>query len=139
MLFRSAYIPMLMDTGGNSGSQSSVTIIRGLSLQEIEFKDIFKVLWKESRVAILSGITLSVFNFAKLMLFDKVGFSVSLIVSSTLLITIIIAKMVGSIFPMVGKKMGFDPAVMAAPFITTIVDAISLIFYFAITSMVLGF
>lgn len=134
-----AYIPMLMDTGGNSGSQSSVTIIRGLSLQEIEFKDIFKVLWKESRVAILSGITLSVFNFAKLMLFDKVGFSVSLIVSSTLLITIIIAKMVGSIFPMVGKKMGFDPAVMAAPFITTIVDAISLIFYFAITSMVLGF
>lgn len=134
-----AYIPMLMDTGGNSGSQSSVTIIRGLSLQEIEFKDIFKVLWKESRVAILSGITLSVFNFAKLMLFDKVGFSVSLIVSSTLLITIIIAKMVGSILPMVGKKMGFDPAVMAAPFITTIVDAISLIFYFAITSMVLGF
>ena len=133
-----AYIPMLMDTGGNSGSQSSATIIRGLSLHEVEFQDIFKVLWKESRVAILSGLTLSVFNFGKLMLFDKVGFSISLIVSSTLLITVIIAKMVGSTLPMLAKKIGFDPAVMASPFITTIVDAISLIFYFVITGIVLG-
>ncbi|NLK99252.1 MAG: magnesium transporter [Clostridiales bacterium] len=133
-----AYIPMLMDTGGNSGSQSSVTIIRGLSLHELEFKDIFKVLWKESKVAILSGLTLSVFNFAKLMLFDKVGFSISLIVSITLLVTVIIAKMVGSTLPMLAKKIGFDPAVMASPFITTIVDAISLIFYFVITGIVLG-
>ena len=133
-----AYIPMLMDTGGNSGSQSSVTIIRGLSLHELEFKDIFKVLLKESRVAILSGLTLSVFNFCKLMIFDKVGFSISLIVSSTLLITVIIAKMVGSTLPMLAKRIGFDPAVMASPFITTIVDAISLIFYFVITGIVLG-
>lgn len=134
-----AYIPMLMDTGGNSGGQSSVTIIRGLSLHELEFRDIFKVLWKESKVAVLSGITLSAFNFAKLMLFDKVGFDVSLVVSSTLLITVIMAKIVGSILPMIAKKAGFDPAVMASPFITTIVDIISLICYFGITSMVLGF
>lgn len=133
-----AYIPMLMDTGGNSGSQSSATIIRGLSLHEVEFKDIFKVLWKESRVAILSGLTLSIFNFAKLIIFDKVGFSIALIVSSTLLITVVIAKMVGSTLPMLAKKIGFDPAVMASPFITTIVDAISLIFYFVITGIVLG-
>lgn len=133
-----AYIPMLMDTGGNSGSQSSVTIIRGLSLHEIEFKDIFKVFWKESKVAVLSGLTLAVFNFGKLMLFDKVGFKISLIVSSSLLVTVIIAKMVGSTLPMLAKKIGFDPAVMASPFITTIVDAISLIFYFVITGIVLG-
>ena len=133
-----AYIPMLMDTGGNSGSQSSVTIIRGLSLHELEFRDIFKVLWKESKVAILSGLTLSIFNFGKLMLFDKVGFSISIIVSSTLFITVIIAKMFGSTLPMLAKKIGFDPAVMASPFITTIVDAISLIFYFIITGIVLG-
>lgn len=133
-----AYIPMLMDTGGNSGSQSSVTVIRGLSLHELEFKDIFKVLWKESKVAILSGLTLSIVNFAKLVLFDKVGLDVSLVVSSTLLITVIVAKMVGSTLPMLAKKIGFDPAVMASPFITTIVDAISLIFYFGFTSMILG-
>lgn len=133
-----AYIPMLMNTGGNSGSQSSVTIIRGLSLQELEFKDIFKVLWKESKVAILSGITLSAFNFVKLMIIDNVDIKVAFIVSSTLLITVIIAKMVGSILPMIAKKIGFDPAVMSAPFITTIVDAISLICYFAITNMVMG-
>jgi magnesium transporter len=133
-----AYIPMLMDTGGNSGSQSSVTIIRGLSLHELEFNDIFKVLWKESKVAILSGLTLAIVNFSKLMLLDKVGFNISLIVSSTLLITVIIAKTVGSSLPMLAKKIGFDPAVMASPFITTIVDAISLIFYFIITGIVLG-
>jgi magnesium transporter len=132
-----AYIPMLMDTGGNSGSQSSVTIIRGLSLQELEFKDIFRVLWKESRVAVLSGVTLSVFNFIKLLLFDKVGLSVALIVNITLLLTVLVAKTVGSTLPMIAKKIGFDPAVMSAPFITTIVDAISLIFYFCITTIIL--
>lgn len=132
-----AYIPMLMDTGGNSGSQSSVTIIRGLSLQELEFKDIFRVLWKEFRVAVLSGVTLSVFNFIKLLLFDKVGLSVALIVNITLLLTVLVAKTVGSTLPMIAKKIGFDPAVMSAPFITTIVDAISLIFYFCITTIIL--
>lgn len=133
-----AYIPMLMDTGGNSGSQSSVTIIRGLSLNELEFSDILKVLWKESRVAILCGLTLASVNFIKLMVFDRVGFSVALVVNLTLLLTVIVAKMVGSTLPMLAKKIGFDPAVMASPFITTIVDAISLILYFAITGMILG-
>lgn len=133
-----AYIPMLMGTGGNSGSQSSVTIIRGLSLNELEFGDIFKVLWKESKVAILSGLTLAIVNFTKLMVFDRVGFSIALVVNLTLLLTVIVAKMVGSTLPMLAKKIGFDPAVMASPFITTIVDAISLILYFAITGMILG-
>lgn len=133
-----AYIPMLMDTGGNSGSQSSVTIIRGLSLNELEFSDILRVLWKESRVAILCGLTLASVNFIKLMVFDRVGFSVALVVNLTLLLTVIVAKMVGSTLPMLAKKIGFDPAVMASPFITTIVDAISLILYFAITGMILG-
>lgn len=133
-----AYIPMLMDTGGNSGSQSSVTIIRGLSLNELEFGDILKVLWKESKVAVLCGLTLASVNFLKLLLIDRVGFSVALVVNSTLLLTVIVAKMVGSTLPMLAKKIGFDPAVMASPFITTIVDAISLILYFCITNMVLG-
>lgn len=132
-----AYIPMLMDTGGNSGSQSSVTIIRGLSLNELEFGDIFKVFWKESKVGVLSGLTLAIVNFAKLIIFDRVGYSVALIVNSTLFLTVVVAKMVGSTLPMLAKKIGFDPAVMASPFITTIVDAISLIFYFLITGMVL--
>lgn len=132
-----AYIPMLMDTGGNSGSQSSVTIIRGLSLHEMEFRDIFKVLWKESRVAILCGFTLAAINFIKLMLFDQVGLKVALIVNITLVLTVLVAKTVGSALPMAAKRVGFDPAVMSAPFITTIVDAISLIFYFGITNLVM--
>jgi len=132
-----AYIPMLMDTGGNSGSQSSVTIIRGLSLHEMEFRDIFKVLWKESRVAILCGFTLATINFIKLMLFDQVGLKVALIVNITLVLTVLVAKTVGSALPMAAKRVGFDPAVMSAPFITTIVDAISLIFYFGITNLVM--
>lgn len=131
------YIPMLMDTGGNSGSQSSATIIRGLSLHEMEFRDIFKVLWKESRVAILCGFTLATINFIKLMLFDQVGLKVALIVNITLVLTVLVAKTVGSALPMAAKRVGFDPAVMSAPFITTIVDAISLIFYFGITSLVM--
>ncbi len=132
-----AYIPMLMDTGGNSGSQSSVTIIRGLSLHEMEFRDIFKVLWKELRVAILCGFTLATINFIKLMLFDQVGLKVALIVNITLVLTVLVAKTVGSALPMAAKRVGFDPAVMSAPFITTIVDAISLIFYFGITNLVM--
>ena len=132
-----AYIPMLMDTGGNSGSQSSVTIIRGLSLHEMEFRDIFKVLWKESRVAIFCGFTLAAINFIKLMLFDQVGLKVALIVNITLVLTVLVAKTVGSALPMAAKRVGFDPAVMSAPFITTIVDAISLIFYFGITNLVM--
>lgn len=133
-----AYIPMLMDTGGNSGSQASVTIIRGLSLGEIEFKDIFKILYKEFRVAFLCGITLCVANFIKLILFDKLNLLVAVTISITLLITVFVAKLVGCVLPLVSKKLGFDPAVMSAPFITTIVDAISLFVYFTVATFLLG-
>lgn len=132
-----AYIPMLMDTGGNAGGQASVTIIRGLSLNEIEFSDMAKVVWKEIRVAFICGLTLVVANFAKLLLFDKVEISVAVVICLTLLATVTIAKTIGCMLPMIAKKIGFDPAVMASPFITTIVDACSLLIYFQIATSVM--
>lgn len=132
-----AYIPMLMDTGGNAGGQASVTIIRGLSLNEIEFSDALAVVWKEIRVAFLCGLTLAAANFVKLMLFDRVMVTVAVVVCLTLLSAVLIAKVVGCILPMLAKKIGFDPAVMASPFITTIVDALSLLIYFRIATLVL--
>ena len=133
-----AFIPMLMDTGGNSGSQASVTIIRGLSLGEIEYRDTLSVLWKEMRVAILCGVTLSAINFVKCIVIDRVGVQVSAVISLTLILTIFFAKIVGCLLPIGAKKVGFDPAVMASPFITTIVDALSLMIYFNIATAVLG-
>lgn len=133
-----AYIPMLMDTGGNAGGQSSVTIIRGLSLNEIEFKDLFRVIWKEIRVAVICGITLGVANFAKMMLVDHLQVMVAFVVCGTMVLTVFLAKVVGCSLPMFAKKAGFDPAVMASPFITTIVDALSLMIYFQIATRVLG-
>ena len=138
-----AYIPMLMDTGGNAGSQASVTIIRGISLNEISIKDILKVVWKEIRVAIIIGVVLAACNFAKLMLVDKMLFhnpisiSVALVVCCTLVFTVFSAKLVGCTLPLLAKRLGFDPAVMASPFITTIVDAISLLIYFQFAKMLL--
>ena len=132
-----SFIPMLMDTGGNAGGQASVTIIRGLSLNEIEFSDIFKVIWKEIRVAVLCGITLAAANFVKIMIIDNVGITVALIVCLTLVVSVIFAKVVGCSLPMFAQKLGFDPAVMASPFITTIVDALSLMIYFAIATKLL--
>ncbi|MCQ4021450.1 MULTISPECIES: magnesium transporter [unclassified Ruminococcus] len=132
-----AFIPMLMDTGGNSGSQASVTIIRGLSLDEIKFRDMPGVIFKECRVALLCGVTLAVANFAKLMLIDQVGFYVALVVCLTLICTVLVAKIIGCTLPMIAKKIGFDPAVMASPFITTAVDAISLLMYFQIAKIFL--
>ncbi|MBQ2742879.1 MAG: magnesium transporter [Oscillospiraceae bacterium] len=132
-----AYIPMLMGTGGNSGSQASVAVIRGLSLDEIEFSDIFRVLWKEIRVSVMSGVTLAAANFVKLITFDRVGASVALVVSLALAVTVFTAKLVGCSLPILSKKIGFDPAVMASPFITTIVDAISLLIYFTFASALL--
>lgn len=132
------FIPMLMDTGGNAGGQASVTIIRGLSLDEISFKDIFKVVWKEARVALVCGITLAVCNFGKLLLFDKVTVAVAIVVCLTLVAAVLIAKLIGCTLPMLAKLLGFDPAVMASPFITTIVDALSLIIYFRIATQFLG-
>ena len=132
-----AYIPMLMDTGGNAGGQASVTIIRGLSLNEIEFKDAFRVLWKEARVAVLCGLTLAAANFLKLLIFDHVAIAVATVVCLTLIAAVFIAKVIGCLLPMFAKKIGFDPAVMASPFITTIVDALSLLIYFSIATAVM--
>lgn len=139
-----AFIPMLMGTGGNSGSQSSVTVIRGLSVGEVEFSDLLTVVWKEVRVAVLCGVTLAVGTFVKIMLVDNLilrsGITplVAMVVCLTMCVTVFCAKIIGCILPMIAKKVGFDPAVMASPFITTIVDAVSLIVYFQIASMVLG-
>ncbi len=133
-----AFIPMLMNTGGNAGGQSSATIIRALSLGDIEYKDTLKVIFKEFRTAILAGIALAIVNFGKLMLFDKVGFNIALVISLSLFVTVCAAKSIGSFLPIIAKKLGFDPTVMAGPFITTLVDAISLFVYFAIATSILG-
>jgi magnesium transporter len=138
MVILTSYIPMFMDSAGNAGSQSSVTIIRSLAINEIEFKDFLKVIWKELRVSILCGLTLALANLVKLLVIDKISIKVASVVCLTLFITIIFAKMIGSTLPLVAKKMGFDPAVMASPFITTIVDAVSLIVYFNIATLILG-
>lgn len=132
------FIPMLMDTGGNAGGQASVTVIRGLSLGEITYRDTLRIIWKEVRVAFLCGITLALANFAKLMLLDRVGFSVAIVVCLTLVAAVLIAKLIGCTLPVLAKRIGFDPAVMASPFITTIVDALSLMVYFKFAACLLG-
>ena len=144
MVCLTAFIPMLMDTGGNSGSQSSVTVIRAISLGELEFRDLGKVIWKEIRTAVLCGVVLSILCFAKILLVDKmllqtegVDVMVALVVCLTMAVTVLCAKVVGCTLPMLAKKLGFDPAVMASPFITTIVDALSLLVYFGIATALL--
>ena len=132
------FIPMLMDTGGNSGGQSSATIIRGLSLGEIRYGDVPRVVLKESAVALLNGCTLAAANFVKLMLIDRVGLPVALVVCATLMAVVLVSNLVGSCLPVLAKRLGFDPAVMASPLITTIVDAIALTIYFNIAKLVLG-
>ena len=133
-----AFIPMLMDTGGNAGGQASVTVIRGLSIGEIRYRDVPRIVWKEVRVAALCGLTLAAANFGKLLLFDRVGVSVALTVCLTLTAAVLVAMLVGCLLPMGAKKLGFDPAVMASPFITTIVDALSLLLYFRFAVIILG-
>ena len=139
-----AFIPMLMDTGGNSGSQASVTVIRALSLGELELNDLPAVVWKEIKTAVLCGVALASLCFLKIMLFDRMllgnsGISImtAFVVCATMAVTVLIAKMVGCTLPMLAKSLGFDPAVMASPFITTIVDALSLLVYFGIASALL--
>ena len=132
-----SFIPMIMDTSGNAGSQASVTIIRALSLDDIEFRDFFRVVWKEMRVALLAGATLAAANFVKLQLVDRVSARVALVVCGTLVVTVFLAKMIGAMLPMVSKKIGLDPAVMASPFITTIVDAVALLVYFEFATVIL--
>lgn len=138
----SSFIPMITGSGGNAGSQASVSVIRALSLGEIEFKSIFKVLWKELRVSFLCGVTLGAANFIKLMVFDLHGnenaFWIALVVSLTLVGTIMMAKLVGSSLPMLASKLGFDPAVMANPLISTVCDSLSLLIYFAIATHILN-
>ena len=129
-----AFIPMLMDTGGNAGSQSSTLIIRGIALGEIQLSDIGKILWKEFRVSLIVGITLAVVNFLRIYFIDKAGLTISLVVCASLLFTVVIAKVVGGILPILAKAFKLDPAIMASPLITTIVDACALIVYFALST-----
>lgn len=133
-----SFIPMLMDTGGNSGSQSSTLIIRGLALGEITTKDIFKVIFKEFKVSIVVASILSVVNFLRLYFFTSAGFMISLTVCASLFFTVVLAKVVGGILPIISKKLNLDPAIMASPLITTVVDAFALIVYFAFAKLLLG-
>jgi len=139
-----AFIPMLMDTGGNAGSQACVTVIRGISLQEIDFRDILRVMWKETRVAVLCGLALAVACFAKVMLIDRlllhndsVTWVVALVVCLSMAFTVFMSKIVGCTLPLFAKKIGLDPAVMASPLITTIVDFLSLLVYFSFATAIL--
>lgn len=139
-----AFIPMLMDTGGNAGGQSSVTVIRGLALGEIEFSDFFRVVFRELRVSLLCGVVLAACNFLKIWLIDRmllgnaaITLTVDLVVCLTLVVAVVTAKLIGCILPMAAKKIGFDPAVMASPFITTIVDALTLLVYFGVAQAIL--
>ena len=139
-----AFIPMLMGTGGNSGSQSSVTVIRALSLDELKLSDTIRVIWKEIRTAVICGLVLSIVCFGKIWFVDKmllgngeITLLVDAVVCLALFVTVLLAKVTGAILPMIAQKLGFDPAVMASPFITTIVDAVSLLIYFLIANMLL--
>lgn len=139
------FIPMLTGTGGNSGSQSSVAVIRGLSLNEIDFGDLFSVVWKECRVAVICGVLLACANFVKLMVVDRwlmqnpdLTIPVALVICLTLICTVFCAKVVGCMLPLLAEKVGLDPAVMASPFISTIVDVLSLLIYFAFAALLLG-
>ena len=139
----SAFIPMLMSTGGNAGSQSSVSVIRAISLGEVTFKDLFKVMWKEIRVAVICGVVLAAANFVKIMIWDFRGmvfaeaFPVALVVCLTLVVAVTIAKMICCFLPLLMDKIGFDPAVMASPFISTVLDALSLLVYFTFATIIL--
>ena len=131
------FIPMLMGTGGNAGGQASATIIRGLSLGEIEFSDVWSVIWKELRVALLCGITLAAASFVKLLFVNQVGVEVSFVVCITLVFTLLVAKLVGCCLPILAKKVGMDPAVVASPIVTTILDILSLVIYFRFATAIL--
>ena len=139
------FIPMIMDTGGNAGGQASVTIIRGLSVGDIELRDVWRIIWKEVRVAFVCGLTIAPVAFLKVLFIDRMfwqpdgfGFLVAAVVSLTLLFTIIVSKFIGCTLPLLAKRIGFDPAVMASPFITTIVDALALLLYFNVSKLLLG-
>jgi len=133
-----SFIPMLMDTAGNAGSQASTLIIRGLSLGEVKIKDIFKIIFKEFRISLIVGLILSSINLIRILIVDKTSFSIALTVSLSLYLTIVFAKVFGGMLPIIASKLKLDPAIMASPIITTIVDAISLLIYFQLASLILG-
>ena len=132
-VYLAVFIPMLMDTGGNAGSQSATLIIRGIALEEIEFSDIFKVIWKEFRVSVLVGFILSAVNFLRIYYFTKSGLETSLVVAISMFLTVIMAKVIGGVLPLIAKSLKIDPAIMASPLITTIVDTAALIIYFQLS------
>ncbi|WMJ81847.1 magnesium transporter [Clostridium sp. MB40-C1] len=132
-----AFIPMLMDTGGNAGSQSATLVIRSIALGEIKVKDTLKVIWKELRVSLIVGISLSFINFLRIYFIEKVSLYISITVCVTLFFTVVLAKIVGAVLPIIAKKLKLDPAIMASPLITTIVDAASLMVYFSIATAIL--
>ena len=132
-VYLATFIPMLMDTGGNAGSQSATLVIRGIALEEIEFSDIFKVIWKELRVSILVGFILSAINFIRIYYFTRSGLETSLVVAISMFLTVIMAKVVGGVLPLVAKSLKIDPAIMASPLITTIVDTAALIIFFKLS------
>lgn len=138
MVILTSFIPMLMDTGGNSGSQTSVMVIRNMALGEVETSDVLRVLWKEFRVSLICGSILSVVNFVRMLIFVRAGTLVAVTVSLSMFCTVVIAKAVGCLLPMGAKKLGLDPAIMASPMITTIVDACSLAIYFTMATALLG-
>ena len=133
-----AFIPMLMDTGGNAGAQASTLIIRGMALEEIHFRDIFRVVWREIRVAALCGLGLGLVNFVRIYVMNGRSLVLALTVTASLFATVLMAKTIGCVLPMLAKKLGVDPAIMAAPLITTIVDAASLFIYFSAAKYILG-
>lgn len=144
MIILTSFIPMLTGTSGNAGGQASAVIVRALSINEISFKDIFKVMWKEVRVGLVCGITLAIVNFVKIWLIDKsllgmdnITLKVDLVISFTLIIEVVFAKLVGCAFPILAKKLKFDPAVISSPFITTVMDALSLLIYFGFATAIL--
>ncbi len=132
------YIPMLMDIGGNSGSQSSTLIIRSMALDEIKERDSLKVLWKELRVGLVVGSILALVNLVRMMLLSQVSLNICVTVSLTLLMTIVMAKLVGGLLPVLARKLKQDPAVMARPLVTTVVDAFALVIYFRIAQLLMG-
>ncbi len=138
LMILTSFIPMIMDTGGNSGSQSSTLVIRGLALEELYPSDLLKVLWKELRVSAIVGITLSFVNFLRIYFLGKTDILVALTVSFTLFLTVVLAKVVGGVLPMIAKKLKLDPAIMAGPLITTIIDAVALLIYFSTATWLLG-
>jgi magnesium transporter len=132
------YLPLLMGTGGNTGTQAATLIIRGLSLGDIELKDAFRVFWKEFRISIILGLILSAFNFAKIMLIDQESMAIAFTVCGSILIVIMFAKLIGGLLPMLAKKLGIDPALMASPMISSLTDMVACLAYLAMASAILG-